>query len=625
MLEREFGMCTSAMWRTFFGSVTAVAVLSVPVSGYAQEHAGRILGSVMDSASFVAIGSAEVGLVGTGLIGVTNDQGRFFIPEVAPGTYRLTVRYAVLVDMGVDGLLLGTAIVRPGETTIVELHVPSIGQLLCGSSANVLFGLVKDRTTNRPISSANVSLTVVPAERSMRVDERYALATARTPFVDAKRITDRGLELSTDEGGRYAICGMPEGTAFTLTATANGYGPASTQTQPSHGETAFEEIGLARGSPGFVSGIALDASTRQPISGVFVALDEAPTGVVTDSVGIIGAFAVRPGFHTMRLSHVAYGESQRGITVEPGDTLHFEALLEMQPHALGEIRVIGESTLALRSKVRGTPTRVLTRPDIELLSIGANTADQLIRAFPGVEVHGHGIGRDVCIQASQRIVSRPAGSGAPQGSRKTGGCDNMTLIIDDVLVATDLAGLDNTFGEPLARGGGSKVGEVLATLPSQDIESIEFLKPSEAGTRFGTLAGQGVIVIYTRGNGPYSANARPLEPPENMGTQDMIFAGTGAGLAGAVVGSLGSCLFVGCPFGEVPPGSGDMVLGAMTASIFAAFHFSSHDRPARPITAITVVGIGLAGIVTWHNTEQEAIFFLTPALQIAAGALLGRR
>jgi glyoxylase-like metal-dependent hydrolase (beta-lactamase superfamily II) len=49
----------------------------------------------------------------------------------------------------------------------------------------------------------------------------------------------------------------------------------------------------------------------------------------------------------------------------------------------------------------------------------------------------------------------------------------------------------------------------LASLPVDDIESIEFLKASEAGIRYGNFASQGVLLIYTLGNGPTARRRRP--------------------------------------------------------------------------------------------------------------------
>jgi outer membrane receptor for ferrienterochelin and colicin len=47
--------------------------------------------------------------------------------------------------------------------------------------------------------------------------------------------------------------------------------------------------------------------------------------------------------------------------------------------------------------------------------------------------------------------------------------------------------------------------ETLLNLPPTSIESIEYLSAAEAGPKYGTGAMRGVLVIYTRGKGPYAS------------------------------------------------------------------------------------------------------------------------
>jgi len=49
---------------------------------------------------------------------------------------------------------------------------------------------------------------------------------------------------------------------------------------------------------------------------------------------------------------------------------------------------------------------------------------------------------------------------------------------------------------------GGNAAEFLATFPTTGIESIIYVKPTEAASRYGFLARNGIILIYTRGNGP---------------------------------------------------------------------------------------------------------------------------
>jgi hypothetical protein len=44
--------------------------------------------------------------------------------------------------------------------------------------------------------------------------------------------------------------------------------------------------------------------------------------------------------------------------------------------------------------------------------------------------------------------------------------------------------------------------EFFRDFPINDAESVIYLKPSEAMGRYGSLGANGLVLIYTRGNGP---------------------------------------------------------------------------------------------------------------------------
>jgi hypothetical protein len=50
--------------------------------------------------------------------------------------------------------------------------------------------------------------------------------------------------------------------------------------------------------------------------------------------------------------------------------------------------------------------------------------------------------------------------------------------------------------------------DFLRTTPASEIESIEFVSPIEAQGRYGLGSGNGVVVVYTRGKGPYASPLR---------------------------------------------------------------------------------------------------------------------
>jgi hypothetical protein len=62
-------------------------------------------------------------------------------------------------------------------------------------------------------------------------------------------------------------------------------------------------------------------------------------------------------------------------------------------------------------------------------------------------------------------------------------CDGVKVAVDDMIMA-------------------GQAGEFIKTFPVSQIESVIYLRPAEATARFGMMGGNGVILIYTRGNGP---------------------------------------------------------------------------------------------------------------------------
>src|SRR6266851_4426139 len=84
------------MWRTATVCVVmAMGAISAPERMSAQERAGAIAGSVNDAGHYVLPG-ARVELEPKISTAVSDQQGRFTIPNVPPGTYTVTVSYVGL-------------------------------------------------------------------------------------------------------------------------------------------------------------------------------------------------------------------------------------------------------------------------------------------------------------------------------------------------------------------------------------------------------------------------------------------------------------------------------------------------------------------------------------------------
>jgi hypothetical protein len=66
-------------------------------------------------------------------------------------------------------------------------------------------------------------------------------------------------------------------------------------------------------------------------------------------------------------------------------------------------------------------------------------------------------------------------------------CQGVAVAVDDMIMA-------------------GQAGEFIKTFPVSQIESVIYLRPGEATARFGGAGATGVVLIYTRGNGPTVQN-----------------------------------------------------------------------------------------------------------------------
>jgi hypothetical protein len=91
--------------------------------------------------------------------------------------------------------------------------------------------------------------------------------------------------------------------------------------------------------------------------------------------------------------------------------------------------------------------------------------------------------RDSANRRDASMITRPVASQRFQGATQEEQCEGVAVAVDDRLMA-------------------GQAGELLRGLSLNEIESVFYLRPSEAASRFGMQGGNGVILVYTRGNGP---------------------------------------------------------------------------------------------------------------------------
>ncbi len=219
-----------------------------------------------------------------------------------------------------------------------------------------------------------------------------------------------------------------------------------------------------------VSGTLVDIEDGRPIEGAEVTLADvtlegAGRSSITDAHGAFRLTGVRPGAHTLKVRHVAYGEHDHAVDVPAGSDLALVLRLSREALELEPIEVEVEG----RTRTETTRSNVVTRAQIESVAGRARHIGDVVSTFiPSAHVRELN-GGFLCIEFR----------GAP-GSRTTG-C-NFPMVVLDGLPITD----------PY---------HFLRDLRIEDLERIEFVPASVATARYGVDAAFGALVIETRRSG----------------------------------------------------------------------------------------------------------------------------
>lgn len=214
----------------------------------------------------------------------------------------------------------------------------------------------------------------------------------------------------------------------------------------------------------------LDSRSLEPVEGALVRLAGTSHQGLTNSAGRLNLPDVRPAQYDLLLEHLAYGEHRRPVDVDGESVFRLDIRLSQQALALDPIVVEGRRRVEWPTEGRGTSVRLIPREVIEQFEgTGASLGDLIRARLPGLNVH------ETPGMASQGacIESRRT-STLVQANR----CRMALVLMDRVPV--------------------NQPATLLAGMPLHHIESVEFLSPGEAGVRYGSDAGNGVLLITSR-------------------------------------------------------------------------------------------------------------------------------
>lgn len=419
---------------------------------------------------------------------VTDAEGRFRFLLPSPGIYRVQAEFAGLSSPLSHEIALGPgdryddlALLIPSRLLMMAYSCQAGGEV----TGAAVVGMVRDPAGDLPLPQAQV----------------------RGRWFDGSQY--REVTTEADAGGRYRLCNIPAGGTVQFRGEILGRTSAWSEVEiprpsvlihhlelplganVSTGEAPSviqERILLEAAARGFgdLRGEILDLETGAPVAQAVVQLEGTGMQGLTDDRGRFLFSDIHPGRYGVRIQHLGYSVESEVVEVPAGRDVFLRIRIAPRVIELDGVDVSVRS--AVEQITRLTPFRrdiVYGEAMLEEEIRGASAIDILSRSVPGlrvVELYRENAPNLVCVSTNRRVGRLQFGQG----------CENAQIVIDGVRFPDG--------------------PEFLKRMMAHEIESIEFLPPAQAQTVYGTggNTANGVIVIWTRGKGPYVS---PLRNP----------------------------------------------------------------------------------------------------------------
>ena len=349
--------------------------------------------------------------------------------------------------------------------------------------------------------------------------------------------------------------------------------------------------GLAQ-QTGAVSGRVIDRQSLEPVPEVQIAVRGTPLSAITNPDGEFRIGAVPSGAQVLAFSHIAWGEQTQVVQVSPDEETRIEVRISRQAIEISPLRVEAVSELERRRESAGHRMNEIRREEIDdAARRGLNLPELLRQGMSGIRVWGGARGV-FCVEYRGTATARVP-------------CREVMVMLDGV--------------------GVSEPGTLFASMPLMDIERLELLSPGEAGARYGSDAGWGVLLIETRSGVRREAPRRverPLvgfDPVLEQRSYPWARVFGSSLLANAIGVGMGllladQCLVVSdtgfeglrtrCPaVSAVAAGFGSLAVPAVAGS-FAARWAGSTDRSQGrilPTTALAATSVTLGYLLVVHG------------------------
>lgn len=223
---------------------------------------------------------------------------------------------------------------------------------------------------------------------------------------------------------------------------------------------------------GTVSGVVSSASDGEPLDGVTVSTSG--LAVITNRDGRFTLEGLPDGPVMLQFSHIGFGDYLEAVILTSDRTLFLDVRMSTEAIELAPLVVQGRSQLDERRRSSGNSVNEVDEVEIDMAARAGLTLRELLQTtMPGTLATPAGLS-ETCVQY------RAIRSGGDTG------CMEVTVILDGVQVANP--------------------GYIYETMPLSSISRVEMMSPGQAGVRYGTAAGQAVLLIETK-RGPQMRRA----------------------------------------------------------------------------------------------------------------------
>lgn len=427
----------------------------------AQEGTARLLGVVFDSTAMSVLSGARVAVLGTSVVGDTDGQGRFALTGIPAGSHWVSFFHPRLQALGVSPPSRQVTFAE-GGTVELELAVPSDRTLLMGwcmaeqvgPGYGALAGVVVDSLTGVPLPRAVVTATLA----SRRPGDPLPVETR------------------TDEAGNYRLCTVPAGREVRVQAKFGQSSGVTSTTVVQQGDAVIQDLVLLMSAEGTLVGKVMDYTSREPLVGAVVTVVGTDERQISDADGNVLLTGLPPGRHLVSTEYLGYESRTDSVTVFSQETVDIEIRLTTQAIEVEGLVVTARTRFGRTTSVAvDKRADVITRAEIEPILPRVRNMGDLLR---NMNTPGLRISEVMVADASGVMVPGLCVEIGRRTTRTAGGCSQAAVFLNDVIMPYP--------------------DQVLAALDPNVIERIEVLTPIDAQFQFGSVAGNGAVLIYTR-------------------------------------------------------------------------------------------------------------------------------